>query len=421
MKRTFAGFIILCCWAIGASAEADSVSTQISGFGTLGGLYQSRDDVGFVRNYSQSSAPGRHYLWRPDTRFGIQAVHTLSPQWQLVGQAVVRDQETISLNSSISRAYINYRPDDHISLRIGRMADATWLMSDYQDVGYAYPWVRPPMEFYGFIPFSHFDGADLSYSVRDEEGVWRLKGVVGRVQSKMPIDGSSPYQLESQGAWGGALIREAGPLKLRVGITSFRIKNATAAEQVIQPLLLQTATAAAGFGMMEVAAEANALSRGLEAQGGRVSYASLGVAYDDGRWMFQSEVSNLMSDKSMFRRRQGYVSVGYHVGDFLPYVTYAASLAPAALRVGHDWTPLLGPAAGQLQTAALAAANILRSEQHTVSLGVRWDFLSNAALKIQWDHVRVKDNGWGLWYAALRAGGAPGRADLVSATVDFVF
>jgi hypothetical protein len=301
------------------------------------------------------------------------------------------------------------------------MADATWLMSDYQDVGYAYPWVRPPMEFYGIIPFSYFDGADLSYSLRDEKGVWRLKGLVGRMQTQMPIDGSIPYQFESQGTWGGALIREAGPLKLRAGFTTFKIKNASDAERVVQSGLTQIAMLANGFGMAGVVTEAAALSEGLSAQGGRVSYASLGVAYDDGRWMFQSEISDLMSDKRVFKRRQGYVSVGYHLGDFMPYVTYAASISPAALHAERNWATLLGPDAGQLQTGALAVANAFRSEQNTVSLGVRWDFLSNAALKIQWDHVRVKENGWGLWYAAMRAGEAPGRANLLSATVDFVF
>jgi hypothetical protein len=82
-----------------------------------------------------------------------------------------------------------------------------------------------------------------------------------------------------------------------------------------------------------------------------------------------------------------------------------------------DWAPLPGGAA--LQGAALAATNLGRIDQHTGSLGLRWDFSHTAALKVQWDHTRVAPYGWGLWPSARSFDG--GTVNVFTATVDWVF
>ncbi len=60
-------------------------------------------------------------------------------------------------------------------------------------------------------------------------------------------------------------------------------------------------------------------------------------------------------------------------------------------------------------------------EQDTLSLGVRWDLHSRAALKLQWDSTRVHDGGYGLMWRAEGKNRGDDRIDLVSITLDFVF
>lgn len=421
-----------CCWlalvalslSAVASEDSDSSHTIFSGFGTLGGVYNSNDDHGFVLDLGQETPPGRQYSWRTDARLGVQVAHTFNPQWSAVGQALLRDQVENTLNSSITRAFVSYRPGPNLHLRLGRMADATFLISDFQDVGYVYPWVRPPMESYSLIAPRFFDGGDVTYSLPDATGVWRIKGLAGRVKAAITTGIGYDYTLEGNDLRGLALIREQGPLKARIGYSRFHIQNPAALPSQLTAGLNQIATDPGVVAFYpDIATEALAHLDALNSlEGAQINYASAGFAYDDGRWVAQVEVSDLSSNTKIFPKgQQGYASVGYRIGDFMPYVMIGGSRSPAAAKAVTSWEAALGAAAGSLQSGALAARNAQRSEQSSLSLGVRWDFNDQAALKLQWDHVRVRDHGWGVWSSRSGSDGAAGSANLLTATVDFVF
>lgn len=407
-----------------AHAQVSFGDTTVSGFGTLGAVYNSNEKYGFTRHIGQETTPGRQWTWQGESLVGLQVAHTFSREWQVVGQVVVRDQVENTLNTAITRAFVSYRPTDSLHLRLGRMADATYLMSDYRDVGYVYPWVRPPLESYAIIPLHSYDGIDLTYSLRDAAGVWRLKGLAGRIEAAVPQSFGENYMLRADDLRGLALIREQGPLKMRLGYSTFHLKEPSVTGRVILPAVDQMiANPLLNAFYPAIADEARSLRTATDSMpGARIGFASAGVAYDDGNWMVQAEISNLSSATPIFPKgQQGYVSLGYHFGNFLPYFMLSGSRAPAAIRAATAWGSVLGPAAGQLQAGAITSLNSVRSAQSTLSLGMRWDFDTRAALKLQWDHVRVRDTGWGLWTQGATDDGAPGRANLWSLTLDFVF
>jgi hypothetical protein len=60
-------------------------------------------------------------------------------------------------------------------------------------------------------------------------------------------------------------------------------------------------------------------------------------------------------------------------------------------------------------------------DQHTVSLGARWDFAKNVDLKVQFDHIRIGADSDGP-LINIQPGFRPGgTVNLFNATVDFVF
>ena len=427
MKRLFSCIVALLALSLATMACADDVAlsnTTVSGFGTLGAVYNSNENYGYVRDIGQETAPGRQYSWRSDTRLGVQVAHTFNPQWQVIGQILAREQAEKTLNNSITRAFVSYRPSANLHLRLGRMADATFLMSDYLDVGYVYPWVRPPMESYGIMAPRFYDGADVTYSIPDATGVWSIKGLTGRVKAAMPTPLGENYSLEANDMKGLALIREQGPLKVRVGYISMHVKNpiiggdllALGFSQLIANPLINTFYPAIG-------AEAVSLRDSINSvRDSRVGYTSVGLSYDDGVWVAQAEVSDLSAGSRLVPSGQtGYASLGYRIGDFLPYLMISGSRAPDPATAVAPWAAVLGPEAGNLQNAALIAMNSNLSAQRSLSLGMRWDFNSRAALKLQWDHVRVRKYGWGVWTRPLNDDGAAGSANVLSASVDFVF
>jgi len=63
----------------------------------------------------------------------------------------------------------------------------------------------------------------------------------------------------------------------------------------------------------------------------------------------------------------------------------------------------------------------LLPRQHTISIGTRWDFAKNAALKVQYDHVDLDAGSTGT-FGNIQPGFQPGsRVGIFSAVVDFVF
>ena len=50
---------------------------------------------------------------------------------------------------------------EQISVRAGKIKFPTFLISDYYEVGYAYPWIRPPQEVYSSNPITTLNGVDV--------------------------------------------------------------------------------------------------------------------------------------------------------------------------------------------------------------------------------------------------------------------
>jgi hypothetical protein len=118
-----------------------------------------------------------------------------------------------------------------------------------------------------------------------------------------------------------------------------------------------------------------------------------------------------------------YASAGYRFGKFTPFLTYglakADNLSDPGLSLSTLPPPLTGPAAGL--NVVLNSLLSTKPVQNTLSIGGRWDFLSNAALKLQYNHTRVGSGSSGV-LTNLQPGFQPGGAfNVFSASIDFVF
>jgi hypothetical protein len=61
------------------------------------------------------------------------------------------------------------------------------------------------------------------------------------------------------------------------------------------------------------------------------------------------------------------------------------------------------------------------ADQDTTSLGVRWDFMKNAAAKLQLDRISLKGNSAGRLHTVTGVAFTNRTVNLVSVAVDFVF
>ncbi|HET8706212.1 MAG TPA: hypothetical protein VFM46_07925, partial [Pseudomonadales bacterium] len=101
---------------------------------------------------------GDHVTVAPGSVAGLQFDYRLNPKATLTAQYVARGSEGWNLEAEW--AYVNYsfRPD--VSMKAGRLRSAFFMFSESQEVGFSYPWVKPPIELYNSL-LTAADGFEL--------------------------------------------------------------------------------------------------------------------------------------------------------------------------------------------------------------------------------------------------------------------
>ncbi len=395
-------------------AAADS-GLRLSGFGTLGHAADNHDNIAPARDITHKPRDGfsTGSGWRLDSRLGLQLEYAATKELDFVGQLVLRDHFDGDADSSTELAYVAYRPNARWDLRAGRVNYDAFLMSDHRNVGYAYAWVRPPAEFYGWIPIFSLDGADVAYSINADDARWRIKAQAGNSKLSIPIgDG---YDFKARNLFGFSVTRQSASWRLKAAHSRFTIGSEVPA---LAPLHRGLDTVAAA-GLAGVSAEAASLRRHVAFDDARISYTTLGTAYDDGTWVAQAEAGVSTSSRDMVPHgRMAYLSLGRRFGDWTPFLMLSGSQPGNDRRkAANDW----GGLNATVRNPALLNVNATRIEQHTISLGVRWEVHRQAALKLQLDSTKIGAEGYGLWWRELHLNNRDSRVNMISATLDFVF
>lgn len=379
---------------------------KISGFGTLG-YWHSRgpDDLIFRRELGQNVPKIDKNHAKADSRLGLQLNYQASDRVELVSQIVAREQAQFRASRTVEWAFAKYRPTDDAQVRVGRVGMDLFMLSDYRNVGYAYNWVRPPTEFYGWIPFYSINGADAVKSIPVGDGHLRVKIFGGKTETGMPWQAGS-YQLGATIA-GLGTTWENDEWRLRVYHTRLKITDKAPFEALIPTL--QT--------YASVWPSAGQYSDDLHLNGQKLRYSVLCAAWEKDGWQVSGELSYTHASTTFAPQgKSAYISIGRRFDKWVPFIGFARNWDSAKLALDAPPSPELNPAAQSLRDAF----DSTHTEQYTASLGVRWDVADRMAVKMQWDRSVVAINGTQLW----GYGSAPwtGKAKQIwSATLDFTF
>ncbi|MDP1525172.1 MAG: hypothetical protein Q8M20_05145 [Rhodocyclaceae bacterium] len=392
---------------------------RVSGFGTLGYTADNNRDIYATRDISQ--LPNDDYRtganWLMDTRVGLQLEYKPHEQLDLVAQVVARDHFKADLDSTTELAYLAWHPRPQLDLRLGRIPYDAFLMSDHRNVGYAYTWVRPPMEFYGWIPIFSLDGADANYQWRSGDASWDVKAQLGKSQLWVPVNSGRDggYLFKANNLAALSLTRQTSLWRVKLAHSRFTSGNPLAALAPLHAGLDAVAAAA----IPGVSAEAAELREEVDFYKAKISYTTFGAVYDDNTWVVQAELGVSTSTKEIVpSNRMAYASVARRFGDWTPFVVWSVSRPQAGVRqAANNW----GGSNATVRDPAIFLANSMRINQETVSLGVRWDLHTQAALKLQLDSTRAEPPGAGLWLRAPQYRGQSSRLNQLTATLDFVF
>lgn len=418
MKKTVIATLLALPLAVSTAYAQDSTgfpSVKISGFGTGALTYADTDKAEFARP-NQASGSSKNFRTGIDSNLGLQADMPVNSWLSLTAQGLVRKDAEEGYGAELSWAFAKFRVSDELSIRVGRVGLPVFMISDYRNVGYANNMLRPPAEVYSQVPFSHVDGADVTW----QRGFGNTNVTAQLAYGKVKAPVTNVINVRGKDVAALNVAAEHGPFTIRAGhaITKLSIEGSAS----MNTLLGGLRAAGAGYRFPQLVTLAN----DIDAKEKKSSFSSLGLTMDWNNVVVQTEFAKRKSDSYINDTTSWYVMGGYRVGKFLPYFTHAnLKIDSAIVNTVPASCPRGFPAACTPTMQQLSAGvNRLRNsavgqgEQSTNTIGVRWDFANSVALKAQIDRVKPK-NGNGLFLNP-----QPGFRDTVTVgavALDFVF
>jgi hypothetical protein len=270
-----------------APATIDEYVT-FSGFGTLGEVHSDYGNADFIGTVSQPRGAGYSRSWSPtpDSDLGGQANITLTDSLSGVVQVLSRDDADGNFKPAVEWANLKYEFTPDLAVRLGRILLPTNDRSDIQNVGYALPWVRVPIEITYTASATHSDGLDLLYRIKT---------------------GAVTQNLEVQ--WGSATENLPGAAftsnRVHVAVFSDTLQYGDASLHLVYQKYLPS-----GF------------------PPARLQLVGAGFTYDPGAWFVTGD-SNYTQDTFFGDFLAWYVSGGVRLGRFTPYALYSTTHAPS--------------------------------------------------------------------------------------------
>lgn len=402
-----------------AGESPGSSQFRLSGFGTLALTSGGDEELGFRRDLAQEGLFDGDWSLRPDSLVGIQADFQATERFSGAVQLVGKDRVNDSLENSLEWAFLRYRFNADWTARIGRIGFDLFMLSDYRNVGFAYLWTRPPIEFYTPVSFNSFDGADLAWSTTLGDGTLRAKVMIATSKSTISVLNTS-VDIKLETIVGGTINWESEHLQLRFSVSDNKLGEADEyfpSTEVLGNYLLLASP---------IWPEAAGISELLKVGDSHIQYYALGAAYNKNAWQIQSEISFFDSQMDIYPASfNGYLSVGYQLGPVTPFIMYAfmnTQEDPVTLPASPVFpsNPGLTEQLALLREGAQLSFDSTRADQNTLSLGARWDIRYDMAVKAQWDYSRVSAYGAGLWDQR-NISGAAEEQNTFSINLNFIF
>lgn len=407
----------------GAATHAADFGDKVSirGFGTIGAMHSSEDNADVLGSAFMPDGAGHTRDWdmRSDSRFAVQANVAFTDKLELTVQAISQYRYDRTFTPDIEWANLKYSFTPDLSVRVGRIALPTFMVSDSRLVGYANTWVRPPEEVYQAASITNSDGMDISYSFSSGSLRNTIQAFAGRNKADVPSG-----KTDAKRTYGANYLAEIGDAAFRV---SYIQQTLDIESDLFTPLLDAFTQLAVGLDFMGYstqAGQARAMASKYRPYDMDLSYLSLGAQYDPGAWFAWAEFIDFGGDSFISDVRSGYVMGGVRLGQFTPYAILAKIRAFTPNEPGVDTTglPLLiaagAEAANDGMRQMLAGA---RGSQESAAIGLRWDAFSNFAVKAQYNYVDLTNGSHGMLGNRQPNFVGGGDYSLFSLTVDFIF
>lgn len=259
-----------------------------------------------------------------DTTFGINMGMDLDDKLSIAAQLATHPSHN---NIELDWGFASYRLDDSISISAGQLKYPGNLVSEYVDVGYLYPWIRPPQEIYSHTEVSaamtleSFKGARILYTGRTKHIDYDLQLYAGAAEEET---------MNHDKMLGAVINASIGNTRLLFGF------NRANMEMLSYP--------------------------SAPMNGKYMTVLSVGMTSEwENAFIYTEFVHSSTEGISLLDTHGGYITVGYTFDKLQPHITYSF------LNQNTD------------------------AGQETVTIGVRREITPSSALKLEWQRVHPQE------------------------------
>jgi hypothetical protein len=366
----FDGFMTVGAAKIVDIEDADKGNIYIGGLGDRG----ISEDLSFER----------------DSRFGLQISSDVAENMSVVAQILGRADHG-NFNAIIEWAYVDYEFNDIASIHVGKIKQPVYLVNDYVEVGYAYPWIRPPQEVYLLNnPLNTVNGIELLLQIPVGPGTLSFQPYLGSNRDDIPnaqgafFEAENIYGLDIKYSGRGYTVHasnfQCGEVNTQGGF------SIPAANNVLgQDLLVN----------LNGKGECNVTAAGFN-----LDLADVVVYSEWTKRKTNGTLERPFGDTEAF-----YVTLGYRFGKFFPHITFASIEGEAStIGIGSNGGAITGPIDNAPGGTGLptpltlgppgspTSLNFPVQIQTSITAGLRYEVNDSAALKVEYQVVDVEQD-----------------------------
>lgn len=372
---------------------------QVSGFGTVGVVINNSDEFGYRADFSKKSGVFNGDIDLAEaTKLGIQFDLILSPEIDAVMQVVYRNQDEINFDNSVNLFFVRYSPNANWSFRAGRTAFDLFLLTEYRDINYAFPWTHVPTGVYGVLPHRYLDGADITYSQPIGAQTLSAKVFYGSTKSEVnAFSSSESVSANFDDIAGLAIDYQSLNWDLALNHTTMKIDSKSLVPLIDGITTLDMFVPNFNF----IWPNAVSFIRQADLDNKRALYTSISGKYRFDTVTLISELATSSSDTlSLKKVNTGYTSAIYHMGEHNYFASFGVSRSNGfdITSIGVNVDALAQVPGGlEIYEATRLAINYYTTNQRTFSLGWRWDFAEKISFTVQVDHTEITNGGSTFW------------------------
>ena len=242
---------------------------------------------------------------------GLQFEFSVSDKTSATVQLVAKGRDAWDVEASW--AYLSHEVSDNLQARIGRIRTPLFMYSNIIDVGYAYPWTKPPAEIYGIgTSIENFEGIDLSWTYNTGPVAHMLTGYVGAAKLPGGGEGLQGLAFEINDMYGASLDSSWENFSTWISATTMNFD-------------MINADALALINGLNAGLAALGTTNNLDIIDNPLLYWSLGAGYNNGKLRIDAEYIGYDWDKPAIvaAMEAAYISVAYRINKVTPYIVYS--------------------------------------------------------------------------------------------------